>query len=256
MSHLLIDIGNSFAKYAVYTAEVLATVNKVKTKSFGKMIDSIDFETFESLSEIVLVSVADDLLTKNITDKLSERFQCSVQQVNTVESALGVKCGYADFTLLGSDRWLAIIGAFHHLKKQKIVKPVMVVDCGTVITVDVIDSLGQHLGGWMMPGTYLMSDSLIEKSNAIKQGLSHTVKNLPDANNVFGHSTHECVGLGCKLAEVGFIEQCYIQTQKKLKETPHCILTGGGASDIIQMLTMNVKYLPDLIFEGLALFAE
>lgn len=256
MSYLLIDIGNSFAKYATYTAKVLSTVNKVKTNSFGKMINSLELETAESLSEIVLVSVADDLVTKNIVDRLSERFQCTVQQVNTVESALGVKCGYADFTLLGSDRWLAIIAAFQYMKKKKIEKPVVVVDCGTVITVDVIDSSGQHLGGWIMPGTYLMYDSLIEKSNGIKQGLDHTLKNLPDDDYIFGRSTQECVGLGSNLAEVGFIEQCYIQSQKKLKETPQCILTGGGASDIIEMLTMNVKYLPNLIFEGLALFAE
>lgn len=256
MSYLLIDIGNSFAKYAVYTAKVLTAVHKVKSDSFKEMIDRLVLETPEPLSGIVLVSVADNDLTKSIVDKLSMQFKCSVQQINTVESGLGVKCGYADSTLLGSDRWLAIIAAFQHKIKTQAKTPVMVVDCGTVITVDVIDNLGQHLGGWMMPGRSMMYDALLEKSSGIKQGLEHTAKELSDAKHVFGNSTQECIEIGNKFAEVGFVEQCFIQTHKKLNEAPLCILTGGGANVLIPMLTMNLEYLPNLIFEGLALFTE
>ena len=256
MSYLLIDIGNSFTKYAVYTAKVLAAVHKVRSDSFKEMIASFVLDIPEPLSGIVLVSVADDDLTKSIIDKLSTQFQCSVQQVNTTESALGVKCGYADFTLLGSDRWLAIMAAFQHRIKTQIKPPVMVVDCGTVITVDVIDNSGQHLGGWMMPGSALMYDSLVKKSNGIKRGLDNTTNELTGGNRELGISTQECIEIGNKLSEVGFVEQCFIQTHKKLKEAPLCVFTGGGAKDLIPMLSMSVEYLPNLIFEGLALFTE
>lgn len=256
MSHLLIDIGNSFTKYAVYTAKALSTVSKVKSNLFVEMINSLDIKTPEPLLGIILVSVANDFVTKDIIDKLSKQFQCPVKQVNTVESDLGVKCGYKEFALLGSDRWLAILAAFHHMKKQNIAKPVMVVDCGTVITVDVIDSSGLHLGGWMMPGNYLMYDALVKKSSGIQRGLNHTAKNLLETGQVFGNSTHECVEIGGKLAEQGFIEQCFIQTQNKLQDVPQCILTGGGANDIIPVLTMKLEHLPNLVFEGLALFIE
>lgn len=255
MSYLLIDVGNSFTKFSVFTDETLSVIKKFKTNMFEKSINTIDVNNEKQILKIILVSVVDDEITMKIEDKLLSSFQCPIQQVYTEESKFGVKCGYNDCSILGADRWIAIIAAYNKVK-SKTLKPVMVVDCGTVITVDVIDSNGQHLGGWMMPSAILMHESLLEKSKGIKKGISNTTKKVSEGVTRLGHSTYECVEIGAQLAEVGFIEQCFIQTQNSLKEVPLCILTGGGANDIFPMLTMKVEHLPNLVFDGLALFAE
>lgn len=256
MSYLLIDIGNSYIKYSVYSENILSSVSNIKTSLYEQLIDMITIGNTLTIQKIVLVSVADDILTKNIIVRLSEYFKCSVEQVSTSESSYGVKCGYTDFKLLGADRWVAIVAGYNFQKKQDVIKPVMVVDCGTVITVDVIDSTGQHLGGWMMPGASLMSNSLVNKSAGINLGINKPVRAQSELSHLFGHSTQECVEMGVSYAEVGFIEQCYIHVRNELNEVPRCIFTGGGATDIIPKLTMTLEYLPNLIFDGLVLYSE
>jgi len=256
MSYLLIDIGNSFTKYTVYMEKSFSSLYRVKTSLFEPSVDIIDVDTLKSIKKIVMVSVADDIVTKKIVNKLSQYFECSIQQVNTTESSFGIKCGYTDYSLLGADRWVAIVAAIKHKENQRETKPVMVIDCGTVITVDIIDNTNQHLGGWMIPSAFMMYRSLLDKSEAIKRSTDKESKTIFDDSLVFGKSTQACVQMGNKFAEVGFIEQCFIQTKNTLKESPQCIVTGEGAKDILSKLTMRVDYIPNLIFEGLALFAE
>jgi type III pantothenate kinase len=43
-----------------------------------------------------------------------------------------------------------------------------VIDCGTALTVDVIDDGGRHLGGWIMAGLATARASLLAKHRACR----------------------------------------------------------------------------------------
>ncbi len=261
MSYLLIDIGNSYSKYALVDNNRLSSISHVKNSQFMDVLNSGALKTTERPKGVVLVSVIEKSLTNNIIDKLSKFFNCAVQQIKTSPIALGVTCGYTDYSLLGADRWVAMIAALSWVKKSPQLEPVLVVDCGTVLTVDVVNAEGQHLGGWMMPGRLLMSQALGQKASGILTGLEHSELDLQGNNAqqdepVIGKSTWQCVNAGGQLAEAGFITECLLQAEKLLGVAPLCILTGGGAKEIAPLLTMRVEYVPELILNGLALFTE
>jgi len=250
----------------------LSPVNSVASQQFLAVLTDGDLKVVESLAGIILVSVMDKALTNNIRNKLSQSFQCTVQQIETSAKAWGVTCGYSDYSLLGADRWLAMIAAFIRVKSRPQAEAILVVDCGTVVTADVVDSEGLHLGGWMMPGLSLMSSTLGSKSSGIHYGLQNSEPDLNPpsdpglANNneqqkkplmlIIGKSTQQCVVAGGKLAEAGFIEQCFLQTEKLLGFAPLCILTGGSAKELVPLLTMQAEYCPELVLDGLSLFIE
>lgn len=261
MSYLLIDIGNSYSKYALVDNNRLSSICHVKNTQFMDTLNRGALKTTERPKGIVLVSVIEKSLTNNIIDKLSGFFNCAVQQIKTSPITLGVTCGYTNYSLLGADRWVAMIAAFSRVKNSSQVTPALVVDCGTVITVDVVNVEGQHLGGWMMPGRLLMSQALGQKASGILAGLEYSEpgsqgNNTQQDEPVIGKSTRQCVNAGGKLAEVGFITQCLLQAEKLLGVAPLCILTGGGAKEIAPLLTMRVEYVPELVLNGLALFTE
>jgi len=261
MSYLLIDIGNSYSKYALVDNNRLSSIFHIKNSEFIDALNSGTLKISESPESIVLVSVIEKDLTNNIIDKLSEFFNCAVQQIKTSPIELGVTCGYTNYSLLGADRWVAMIAAFSRVKHSPQVTPVLVVDCGTVITVDVVNAEGQHLGGWMIPGRLLMSQALEQKASGILAGLEHSEPDLQGNNAqqdepVIGKSTRQCVNAGGQLAEAGFITQCLLQAEKLLGVAPLCILTGGGAKEIVPLLTMRLEYVPELVLDGLALFTE
>jgi len=264
MPHLLIDIGNSFAKYAIYDAGKLSAVKKITTKSL-ELNNSIALLLNESSiipTGIILVSVTNKKLTINIIKSLESYFRLSVKNIETQALAFGVTCGYRYYEQLGNDRWVAMLGAFNSSENEAKAVPMMIFDCGSVITVDVVNSSGIHVGGWMMPNTQLLASALEQKSEAIHLGLAKDELNAEINNNkqkkldALGCSTFECVELGHRLAVVGFIKQCMERANNKLGIEPNYIFTGGGANEIKEMLDMEVEFRPNLVFDGLKLFIE
>lgn len=257
MTYLLIDIGNSFTKYSVYRNKVIEQVASVPTPKFEAAIKSI-CNSLIDIKAIVYVSVIEHDKTQLIINNLYDSFACEIKRVETQRLSFGVRCAYTHIDTLGADRWVAIIAAYQSLKKKNITQAVMVVDCGTVITADVIDSAGQHQGGWMMPGENLLTVSLSNNSNGIQKGVDSDALNIVKKNELpsIGQSTTECISAGITLSQIGFIEQCYFKTQQLLNTEPHCIITGGGAKKLIDSISIKFEFNEDLIFEGLAVFAE
>ena len=65
----------------------------------------------------------------------------AVELAEVSAEAAGVTCGYKDFHQLGVDRWLALVAAY-----RKYAKPIIVVDAGSAVTIDIVDGDGLHLG--------------------------------------------------------------------------------------------------------------
>jgi len=259
MPYLLVDIGNSFIKYALCTDGLVAPACIVRDIEFLDKLEKDELKVAKILSGVILVSVADNTITNNIKAKLVERFDCLVQQIKTSKKYLGLTCGYFDYFFFGADRWVAMIAAWQHSQKGAKNEPLLVVDCGTVLTADVVDAKGLHLGGWMMPSALLMRDMLEEKSSGIHLGLKDA--DLKNCNNeqhelLIGQSTQQCIVAGGMLAQLGFIKQCFSQAEDLLGTRPLCFLTGGGAKDVVPLLTVPVEHLPNLVLDGLALFIE
>jgi len=265
MKHLLFDIGNSFAKIASYENKRFNKISCIPSAVLDKDVAVFLDGLTGIYQSVILASVADKKITESVVEILKRKLNCFVVQVQTEAEAFGVRCGYSAPSLLGVDRWLAILGAFNHGKLINNNQAMLVIDCGSVVTVDVVVSNGEHLGGWMMPNRQLMIESLDNKSTGIHKGLQDEIIkgkqnehqiNSSSTSKLIGRSTTECIELGGQLAVVGFLEQCFQYLQNKTSLPYKVFITGGGAEDVISNLSFSVEYLPDLVFDGLSLFIE
>lgn len=164
----------------------------------------------------------------------------AVQIAETSAHAGGVSCGYSDVASLGVDRWLAAIAAYHHVGKS----PVVVVDAGSALTVDVVVD-GQHLGGYIVPGVSLMRRSLAVGTSQVKVSAKEDLNDL-----TLGINTQDAVCHGTLLMILSMIKQVTRDTRATVGGDVELLLTGGDAPLLCQSLP-NAKLYDHLVLDGL-----
>ena len=160
--------------------------------------------------------------------------------VKSQAHAFGVYNAYQQPEKLGVDRWLALVAVRNHYQL-----PACIVDCGTAITVDLIDADGKHQGGLISPGLTLMKKSLAEGTEALQ---------FHETNYVFGPAnfTEAAIYSGTLSAAVGLIEHVLTKQSNAMQ----LILTGGDAEIIAAQLEIKPIVDPDLVLRGLAIVLE
>ena len=142
---------------------------------------------------------------------------------------------------MGIDRWLAMLAAY-----QRGSTTCVIVDGGTALTVDVVDADGRHVGGYIVPGIGLMSNSLVANTSIrlTEQPLESTV--------ALGHSTDEAVYNGCLSALISLI-QGVVRLMSEQDAGVKLYLTGGDAPLLEANLKLkNMELVPGLVLDGLA----
>lgn len=236
---LLVDIGNTRLKWVqhqageFYQSDAITHVNKCIN---SELLTA--WQALETPQKIYLAVVSSRIVRQAIFDVAEQLWpNVQIQEVRTQKYAKGVTNAYPKPEKLGVDRWLALLAAYHYYNA-----PVCVVDCGTAITLDVLDQQGMHLGGMIMPGLTMMKQALQKGtadlnicSELHKQGLAN--------------DTEAAIFNGNLTAVKGFIEFGLAQYKKPLQ----LIVTGGDAEFITSTLKLDAIVDIELVFKGLAL---
>lgn len=152
----------------------------------------------------------------------------------------GVVNGYQQPEKLGVDRWLAILAA-----KAKSASACVVVDCGSAITVDLVTSQGEHLGGYIAPGLRLMRDALGMKTAAIKLGqIGYPENDFPGRNTVIAIKSAELAMISGLVDHAKSVLRSYDLHHAQL------LVTGGDGEWLVSMLKGAVFH-EDLVLDGL-----
>jgi type III pantothenate kinase len=244
MLTVLIDIGNSSAKLGMADSgfdtvarcdrEPSAIVNSVHTLCLehgAKSISSGDLR-------IVVASVADETFDTALAALVAERLGCELHFCQTPSAGFGVMNSYDEPHRMGVDRWLALIAAWSSCPEA-----LLVFDAGTALTCDVVAASGQHMGGYIIPGSQLMEMALRRDTKRIRYDDSQPV--TLDA----GNTTATCVSSGIWMALVGAISAL----QQRYPDH-HSILTGGDGQALID-IGIVAEWRPHLVLEGLQLTA-
>ena len=120
----------------------------------------------------------------------------------------------------------------------------------TAITIDALDRHGQHLGGQIIPGLRMMSDSLRDKTSDIRPGGS-TGKAPGEGLGIFGKSTAQAISCGAVAAAAGAVELA-VKRMRSSAYRPRIVLTGGDASRILNALGSKAEHRPHLVLHGLS----
>jgi type III pantothenate kinase len=148
---------------------------------------------------------------------MTEKWHLQPEYAMVTEACAGVRNGYQDVTRLGVDRWLALVAAYAQTSAA-----CCIVDCGTTITVDLVAADGRHLGGYIVPGLYLMRDALAARSRALSTAPSDWEAATP------GTSTVAAVHNGILAMALGFLRDIHHQDARAGRQV-EWFLTGGDA---------------------------
>ncbi|MEM8507967.1 MAG: type III pantothenate kinase [Bacteroidota bacterium] len=140
--NLVVDIGNTQVKYAVFDQEKILVTESSACGVFLSKIKTL-FETYPKIEYALLSSV------KNLENKEFEVLSlfCKVHLLSSA-SRVPFKNRYASPETLGVDRMALATAAFYHNPKGN----TLVIDMGTCITYDFIDHHGGYHGGAISPG--------------------------------------------------------------------------------------------------------
>ncbi|MFC4701538.1 type III pantothenate kinase [Glaciecola siphonariae] len=242
---LLIDVGNTNIKYVWYAeGESLLGISPhiIANESIEQALPDL-LASRKDISNInaFICSVKSSELTQTILSIFNEA-GISCVQAQSQSCQFGLKNSYENVSNMGSDRWLAMLGADAICNQDA-----LVIDAGTAITCDfIVDK--QHLGGWIAPGLSLLRKSVVSNTQRVFDFDSVTPALLP------GQDTSNCVANGALAQSIGIVYQAYALMNEKSSEFT-VFLSGGDHAIIKQYLPPalgNAQIHPNLVLAGLA----
>jgi type III pantothenate kinase len=161
----------------------------------------------------------------------------------TPQTLRGVGIDYPKPKSIGPDRLANAVAAL-----ARFGAPVVVVDFGTAVTFDVVDSEGNYIGGIIAPGLAAMTNYLHEKTALLPK------IEIRDIKTAIGKSTEEAMLVGAVHGYRGLIQGLIgeLKRELKIKKLP-VVATGGYAKLIAAKLPEISAVTPDLTLEGLRL---
>ncbi|MBJ2173934.1 type III pantothenate kinase [Aureibaculum sp. A20] len=228
--NLVIDIGNTRAKLAVFKQDKLVFSLISDHEDINKNIDKLQEEY--SLKNCILSSV-----TNILTDMELKKFEKFVQLDH--KTSVPFKNIYNTPMTLGVDRIALASAAVHKYPKQN----VLVIDSGTCITYDFINSKIEYLGGAISPGINLRYKSL-----------NQFTANLPlleqASYKLIGTDTNSSIHSGVLN---GFIQEIngIIKQYNSEFSNLTVVLTGGDTNFLAKKLKSSIFANPNFLLEGL-----
>lgn len=244
--NLLLDIGNTRVKWRYWRHGKLMDGGVLGHRDFleGLRAGSLELATPR---RILVACVGSEALKTELQSAVAARWSLSAEFFLATGQAGGVVNGYECPERLGVDRWLALVGA-----RGRSHGPLLVVDAGSALTLDVLNHEGRHLGGLIVPGLEMMRTSLLGGTGLVRFEPQGEIR--PTEAAAFGRNTEAAVKFGTYWSAVNLIEGMRSRVRLLLAEEPVCMLTGGDASGLAAMLS-NIELVPDLVLEGLVLQA-
>jgi len=218
-SFVYLDIGNSNTKW------------KYKETYFELPTSQFKLDKLPKSSKILLSNVSRDFFIDDFSNIFVVESQRKYKSLTN---------SYKEPKLLGSDRWLAMIASYEKSNKSSFIT----IDIGSAMTIDVVDSLGNHQGGLIFPGL---------------QKIRQSFDNFPlsDCNNIhiLGDSTQEAWTIGTLALVVNSINLKVNQLMSEFIDA-RIFITGGGFMEVKKLLNFPYVYQKNLVLDGLEFFAD
>jgi len=241
--NLLIDSGNTFIKWAQQNDEVLTLVNRCRSNSLARLHDI--WKCFDAPDRVVIANVAGENVASEISSIVKELWQIKAEFVVSTGYCCGLTNSYYNPRQLGVDRWMAMAAAF-----RSISGPVIIVDCGTAVTIDLVNEEGVFVGGVIMPGLNTAYQSLRAGTEAVEE-----INSIEKDISPVAQSTEDGVAIGVLLGLVGGIERVIRQQSSLIDQVPAVFMTGGDAEKLQPHMKIPVDLQPELVLQGMRIAA-
>jgi type III pantothenate kinase len=235
--NLVIDIGNSSTKLALYNGPDRFSVSRIDELSCTELEKNL---TRFEIDKVIISSVKD--LPPFVSDLISVNIP--FVHILSYKSRFPFIIDYETPETLGTDRIAGAAGAIKMFPDSDI----LVIDSGTAIKYEYI-SKGVFKGGNISPGLNMRFKAL-----NIFTGRLPLV--LPDDGYSFpGQNTRDAISAGVITGLMYEINE-YIRTFMEKDPTIKVILTGGDSDFLKNKINHNITHVPDLVIDGLNFILE
>lgn len=234
---LLIDSGNSRIKWALVEGESWLQQGVVGQADATALLHA--FAILPPPRKIVASNVAGKEAEQRIRFACAP-WPCPLEFIVAVAGQCGVRNRYDQPARLGSDRWAALVAAWHRERAA-----CLVVNCGTATTVDALSAQGEFIGGLILPGIDMMRRSVSEGAAILKPAAGVWQE--------FPRNTADAIHSGATQATAGAIRQQYTLLGEK---GARCLLSGGAAEDVQPHLDLPLERVDNLVLRGLHIIGQ
>lgn len=232
--NLIIDVGNTLIKLAVFENNTLISKVKSSKKQFFSNFQKIT-EKYKNINYVIISSVGD--FSEDEILFIQKKYQTIIL---THQTKVPFKNEYKTPKTLGVDR-IALVSA---AAVQYPIKNVLIIDVGSCITYDFLNAKNEYLGGAISPGIELRYKSLHNYTDKLPLLKSKT------PNNLIGNSTESSIHIGVIQGVANEISGFISSYKEKYKEFT-IILTGGGAQYLVDSLKNDIFANSNFLLEGL-----
>ena len=238
MHNLVIDIGNTYSKFAVFNSKTLVHYQRVKTLEIDRLKEVIATYGVQNFT-ISSVDAETDEVVGFLKDKLNYfPFSTHVQA--------GILNNYRTVSTLGLDRWAKVIAA-HKLYANR---NCLLIDAGTCITYDVLTDKSEYFGGSISLGINMRFEALHHFTGKLPFIKWDRAVNIPA-----GTTTEDAIKNGV-LQGIAHEVAGFIASENAKNAALLILLTGGDANFLMEQLknsifASQITHDPYLVLKGL-----
>ena len=230
--NLIIDIGNTRIKVAVFQQYKLVETEIISNE---ELIITLKKKQKKFSLKNAIISSVGEIKSKDI--KTLNAFR----KVIILDHSIGLPFinKYKTPKTLGVDRIALVSAAVHQFPK----KNVLIIDAGSCITYDFVNSKKEYFGGAISPGI-----------NMRYKSLNHFTANLPKLEisnfSLTGINTNESIHSGILNGVLHEINGVIAEYQDKYPDLT-VVLTGGDTNFLAKKLKSGIFANPNFLLEGL-----
>ncbi len=244
---LAVDIGNSNISIGLFPGNTLvdyfqlpADLQKTPEEYSDLLTEQLDTKgiALDKIDDMVIASVVQQLssILQRVSRLLWGRDPLTISYQNIPE----LKIRYRRPETVGIDRLLAALAAY-----KTYGAPLIVADIGTAVTIDVLSSEGEFLGGIIAPGPQICAEALAEKTSLLPQ------VELQPPSELIGRSTEEAIKSGIIYGTAELVDGLITRIRKQIKKPAKVIATGGFA-DVVSSESKTIAIVePHLVLKGI-----
>ncbi|MGA2405376.1 MAG: type III pantothenate kinase [Bacteroidales bacterium] len=235
--NLIVDIGNTSTKLAVYKRQKKLSLSRINELSYEELEKEL---TGYKIKKAIVSSV------KKLPPFISDLFFSNIPFVHVLshKSRLPFKIEYETPETLGPDRIAAVAGAFNLFSGAEI----LVIDAGTAITFEFL-SANIYKGGNISPGLTMRFKALNKFTGRLPLVSPYEGYMSP------GRNTNDAIMAGV-IEGVTYEINEYIRTFENKHTDFKIILTGGDSEFLKSKIDYHITYMPDIVIDGLNYILE
>tara|TARA_B100000700_G_scaffold323840_1_gene428521 strand:+ start:152 stop:862 length:711 start_codon:yes stop_codon:yes gene_type:complete len=230
--NLIIDIGNTLVKYAIFNDDTLL-----------ELFTSSEIE-INKINNLVKDFNVNKIITSSVRKKIIFDLDIDVIYL-THNTSLPIKLNYKTPETLGKDRIANIVAVSEGYPNKNVV----VIDAGTCITYDFIDKNREYFGGRISPGLEMRYKSLNKFTDLLPK------LSISTDSKFIGDDTNSSISSGVEQGVLSEVDS-FISDLRNKHEDLIVVVTGGDTFFFENALKNSIFAEKNLVLKGLNIILQ